>query len=64
MNISAKRPKQALGRINRRDRINGTIDFRFKEGVSDSPQQVIMTEYAGDVSAISKFAEQDSKSGW
>ena len=44
--------------------INGTIDFRFKEGVSDSTQQVIMTEFAGDVSSSNEFAERVSDSSW
>ena len=28
--------------------INGTIDFRHKDGIADSAQQAIMTEFAGE----------------
>lgn len=40
--------------------INGTVDFRFKDGISDSKQQVIMTQFAGD----GENFRQVSNSGW
>lgn len=42
--------------------INGTIDFRFIDGVSNSAQQAIMTQFAGETRPSTQLAEQDS--GW
>ena len=44
--------------------INGTIDFRFIDGVVDSSQQVIMTQFASDEIPSTQLADHDSDSGW
>ena len=44
--------------------INGTIDFRFIDGINDSSQQVIMTQYAGDEVQSTKLADHNRDSGW
>ncbi len=44
--------------------INGTIDFRFIDGVVDSSQQVIMTQFATDEIPSTQLADHDSDSGW
>lgn len=44
--------------------INGTIDFRYKEGIADSAQQVVMTEFAGNEIESTEFGEKVSESGW
>ena len=44
--------------------INGTIDFRFIDGINDSSQQVIMTQFAGDEIESTKLADHKRDSGW
>lgn len=44
--------------------INGTIDFRYKEGIADSAQQVIMTEFAGNEIPSTELDKRVSKTGW
>jgi hypothetical protein len=44
--------------------INGTIDFRFLDGVSNSSQQAIMTQFAGETNPSTQLADHDSDSGW
>ena len=44
--------------------INGTIDFRFIDGVSNSTQQVIMTQFADDGISSTRIADHDADSGW
>jgi hypothetical protein len=44
--------------------INGTIDFRFLDGVSNSAQQVIMTQFAGETNPSTQLADHNSDSGW
>ena len=39
--------------------INGTVDFRYKDGIANSAQQVIMTQFASD----EEFSRQVSN-GW
>lgn len=43
--------------------INGTIDFRYKDGISNSMQQVVMTQFAGDDGSNEQFSTV-SNSGW
>lgn len=40
--------------------INGTVDFRYKDGIANSTQQVIMTQFGADEENFS----QVSNSGW
>lgn len=44
--------------------INGTIDFRFLDGVANSSQQVIVTQYAGETKPSTQLADHNSDSGW
>ncbi len=44
--------------------INGTIDFRFLDGVANSSQQVIVTQYAGETEPSTQLADHNSDSGW
>ena len=44
--------------------INGTIDFRFKEGIADSAQQVVTTEFAGKEISSTELDKKVSDSTW
>ncbi|MDX1406325.1 MAG: hypothetical protein R3192_17430, partial [Woeseiaceae bacterium] len=44
--------------------INGTIDFRYIDGISDSSQQVVMTQFAGEKVQGTRLADHDADSGW
>lgn len=44
--------------------INGTIDFRFKEGIPKSTQQAITTQFAGEVSPSTQLVDHEPDSGW
>lgn len=44
--------------------INGTIDFRFKDGIANSTEQVVVMQFASDENAGNQYSRQAANSGW